>query len=64
MRRDRADASAEFVEHESFEIEEDEIEKPYPRKGKTKMPAKLVNKRAIIELGYPFEQEVNTIGVY
>ncbi|KAL8914557.1 MAG: hypothetical protein Q9171_000910 [Xanthocarpia ochracea] len=61
VRRDRADASAEFVEHESFEIEEDEIEKPYPRKGKTKMPAKLVNKRAIIELGYPFEQEGETI---
>ena len=58
VRRNRADSSAELVEHETFEIEEDEIEKPYPRKGKTKMPAKLANKRAVIELGYPFEQEV------
>lgn len=63
-RRRRADSEAEFVERntfvekDTFEIEEDEREKPYPRKGKTKMPAKLVNKRAIIELGYPFEQEV------
>jgi hypothetical protein len=31
----------------------------YPRKGKTRMPAKLVHKRAIIELGYPFEEEVS-----
>ncbi|KAI4277493.1 MAG: hypothetical protein L6R38_005436, partial [Xanthoria sp. 2 TBL-2021] len=61
VRRNRADSSAERVEHETFEIEEDEIEKPYPRKGKTKMPAKLANKRAIIELGYPFEQEGETI---
>lgn len=63
-RRRREDSQAEFVERDTFvekntfEIEEDEREKPYPRKGKTKMPAKLVNKRAIIELGYPFEQEV------
>lgn len=58
VRRSRADNEAEFVEKETFEIEEDEPEKAYPRKGKTKMPARLVNKRAIIELGYPFEQEV------
>ena len=58
VRRNRADSPVEHVEHDHFEIEEDEIEKPYPRKGKTKMPARLANKRAIIELGYPFEQEV------
>ncbi|KAL8800286.1 MAG: hypothetical protein Q9200_007295 [Gallowayella weberi] len=62
VRRNRADSPAEFVEHDRWEIEEDEVvEKPYPRKGKTKMPAKLANKRAIIELGYPFEQEGETI---
>lgn len=61
VRRRRADSEAEFVEKEVFKIEEDEPEKPYPRKGKTKMPTKLVNKRAIIELGYPFEQEGDTI---
>lgn len=63
-RRRRADSEARFVEQDTFvekdtfEIEEDDREKPYPRKGKTKMPARLVNKKAIIELGYPFEQEV------
>lgn len=60
-RRRRAESeapSAEFIEETTFEIEEEEPEKPYPRKGKTKMPTRLVNKTAIIELGYPFEQEV------
>ena len=47
---------AEIEEKETFEIEE---EAPFPRKGKTKMPGRLVNKRAIIELGYPFEEEVS-----
>lgn len=66
-RRRRADNEPQYVEKDTFvekdifEIDEDEREKPYPRKGKTKMPAKLVNKRAIIELGYPFEQEVMEI---
>ena len=44
-----------FEERESFEVEEE----PFPRKGKTRMPGRLVNKRAIIELGYPFEEEVS-----
>jgi hypothetical protein len=30
----------------------------FPKKGKTRMPARLVSKRAIIDLGYPFEEEV------
>lgn len=55
VRRRRA-AEPEFEERESFEVEEEE---PFPRKGKTRMPGKLVNKRAIIELGYPFEEEVS-----
>ena len=46
----------EFEERETLEIQE---EAPFPRKGKTKMPVRLINKRAIIELGYPFEQEVS-----
>lgn len=60
MRRPRAESEAELIEEKSFEIEEEEVEKPYPRKGKTKMPLRLVNKTAIIELGYPFEQEVTS----
>lgn len=47
----------EFEEREEI-VEEREEEKPFPRKGKTKMPGRLVNRRAIIELGYPFEEEV------
>jgi hypothetical protein len=31
----------------------------FPKRGKTRMPAKMVSKRAIIELGYPFEEEVS-----
>ena len=58
VRRRRTGSELEFRERESFEVEEEEVEKPFPRKGKTKMPARLVNKRAIIELGYPFEEEV------
>lgn len=32
--------------------------KPYPRKGKTRMPRNLVHTRAIREFGYPYEEEV------
>ena len=46
----------EFKEKEEFAVEEEE---PFPRRGKTKMPGRLVNKRAIIELGYPFEEEAS-----
>ncbi|KFY23353.1 hypothetical protein V493_05907 [Pseudogymnoascus sp. VKM F-4281 (FW-2241)] len=31
----------------------------FPKRGKTRMPARMVSKRAIIELGYPFEEEVS-----
>ncbi|KAI1843806.1 hypothetical protein JX266_010065 [Neoarthrinium moseri] len=33
----------------------------YPKKGKTRIPVRLVSKRALIDLGYPFEEEGNTI---
>ena len=56
VRRRRGGAEPEFEERESFEVEEEE---PFPRKGKTRMPGRLVNKRAVIELGYPFEEEVS-----
>ena len=59
VRRRRGGAEPEFEEkseeRESFEVEEE----PFPRKGKTRMPGRLVNKRAVIELGYPFEEEVS-----
>ena len=37
------------------------IRSEYPKKGKTRIPAKLVSKRAIIDLEYPFIEEGNTI---
>ena len=56
--RRRRGGGPEFEEKE--EIIEYKEEAPFPRRGKTKMPARLVNKRAIIELGYPFEEEVGS----
>lgn len=35
----------------------------YPKKGKTRIPARLVSKRALIDLGYPFVEEGNVIVV-
>lgn len=56
VRRRRAESDAfEFREEREEIIEEEE---PFPRKGKTRMPRRLVNKRAVIEMGYPFEEEV------
>lgn len=33
----------------------------FPKRGKTRMPARMVSKRAIIELGYPFVEEVSVV---
>ncbi|KAF7561640.1 hypothetical protein G7046_g2506 [Stylonectria norvegica] len=33
----------------------------YPKKGKTRIPEKLVSQKALIDLGYPYVQEGNTI---
>jgi hypothetical protein len=37
------------------------VKSEFPKKGKTRIPARLVSKRAIIDLGYPFEEEVFAI---
>ena len=52
-----ADEGTKEVEREEIDIFEEPV-KPAPKRGKTKMPMRLINKRAIIELGYPFEEEV------
>lgn len=36
------------------------VKSEYPKKGKTRIPARLVSKRALIDLGYPFIEEVRT----
>ena len=56
VRRRRANSELPEFKEEVLEVKEEE---PFPRRGKTKMPKRLVNKMAIIELGYPFEEEVN-----
>ncbi|KAH8202019.1 hypothetical protein TruAng_003774 [Truncatella angustata] len=37
------------------------VKSEYPKKGKTRIPARLVSQRALIDLGYPYEEEGNTI---
>jgi hypothetical protein len=37
------------------------VKNEFPKKGKTRMPGKLVNKKAIADLGYPFEEDVSDI---
>ncbi|KAH8665906.1 hypothetical protein BGZ60DRAFT_529167 [Tricladium varicosporioides] len=37
------------------------VKSEFPKRGKTRIPARLVSKRAIIDLGYPFEEEGETI---
>ncbi|KAI6784569.1 uncharacterized protein J7T54_006614 [Emericellopsis cladophorae] len=37
------------------------IKSEYPKKGKTRIPARLVSKRALIDIGYPFTEEGNTL---
>lgn len=59
--RDRRPASSEESETVVSEEEEEVIvEKKKEKKikrGKTRMPKRLVHKRAIIDLGYPYEEE-------
>lgn len=38
------------------------VEKPYPRKGKTRMPKRLVHTSVLYDLGYPFYEEVCNTG--
>jgi len=56
-RGSRGSRGSESVVKEKL-VEERIVEKPYPRKGKTRMPKRLVHTRAIIDLGYPFVEEV------
>lgn len=47
-------------EYEVEEEKEEVVESEFPKRGKTKMPMRLVNKQAIIQLGYSFEEEVGS----
>ena len=49
----------EFQKIEVYDYEETEIEKPYPRKGKTRIPRTPTNRKGILLLGYSFDVEVS-----
>ncbi|TQS34449.1 hypothetical protein Golomagni_05170, partial [Golovinomyces magnicellulatus] len=40
------------------------VRSEYPKKGKTKIPVKLIHRKAIIDLGYPFEENDKTITIF
>ena len=63
IRRRRRSSSPKIKERDVIH-EETLEEKPYPRRGKTKMSARLVNKRAIIDMGYPFEEDYTAEGQF
>jgi hypothetical protein len=54
--RESAKSSSSYSTISSEEVV---VEKRFPRRGKTRMPAKLVSLKAIIELGYPYEKEAS-----
>ncbi|KIW48495.1 uncharacterized protein PV06_01074 [Exophiala oligosperma] len=52
---DRRTVREEIIEKE--EIKEIKEEKPYPRRGKTRMPKRLVHTKVLYDLGYPYYEE-------
>lgn len=52
---ERRPAREEIVEERREEVVQ---ERPYPRRGKTRMPKRLVHTRVLFDLGYPFYEEV------
>lgn len=54
------DAAPHEFHEEIIEKREEKItEKPYPRRGKTRMPKRLVHTKVLFDLGYPFYEEVS-----
>ena len=50
------------VLHDSF-YHQQQYYRPYPRRGKTRFPKRHVHIRAIMELGYPFQEESEKITI-
>lgn len=57
-RRSGSRGSATSTRSGSVFSESVSVKSEFPKKGKTRMPAKLVSKKAITDLGYTFEEEV------
>ncbi|EXJ57980.1 hypothetical protein A1O7_05403 [Cladophialophora yegresii CBS 114405] len=51
---DRRTVREEIIEERKEEVIE---EKPYPRRGKTRMPKRLVHTKVLYDLGYPYYEE-------
>ena len=58
--RSRSLSSRSRSSSSSSTSSEEVVIKKFPRRGKTRMPAKLVSIKAIIELGYPYEKEASS----
>lgn len=60
-RRGPSEPEPRWEEPRREESRRDGRERRHGRRGKTRMPKRLVHRRAIIDLGYPFEEEVSNI---
>ena len=49
---------SESVSSEESSVVSEVVKSEFPKKGKTRMPARLVSVKAIIDLGYPYVEEV------
>jgi hypothetical protein len=59
-RRSRRSSRSSTSSSSSGSTVSEVVKSEFPKKGKTRMPSRLVSKKAIIDLGYPFEEEVCT----
>ena len=54
--RSRSRSRGSIIEESREDIRE---ERPYPRRGKTRMPKRLVHTKVLYDLGYPYYEEVS-----
>lgn len=59
--RTRTSGSSSSTSRESSPSRGTSVRSEYPKRGKTKIPGKLISKRALIDMGYPFLDEVSPL---
>lgn len=61
--RHRSNSRSRSRSRPRTEIIEESVreEKPYPRRGKTRMPKRLVHTKVLYDLGYPYYEEVSEV---
>lgn len=57
--RTRTSGSSSSTSRETSPSRATSVRSEYPKRGKTKIPSKLLSKRALMDLGYPFLDEVS-----